>query len=185
MLEGGELISLKPWCNDHIDSLNLFSVGILHNIVVLYFYLQAMSLLSLLRHASFCLSIDPVGLESHLGTGYPRDQQISLKSKYWYMGYALTTVLKYRYNIKEDQLVNPFNQLTLNESNEMSIDLFYLLNASNSPLILFDRIMSWAKRHQDNLATNGSKSLLNRKKCKKYEWKAIYEYRNDEIQRYL
>ena len=43
---------------------------------------------------------------------------------------------------KQDQLMNKFSQLTRNESVEMSIDLFYLLKASNVPMTLFDRIMS-------------------------------------------
>ena len=36
---------------------------------------------------------------------------------------------------KQDELMNQFNQLTLKERDEMSIDLFHLLKVSNAPLI--------------------------------------------------
>ena len=67
---------------------------------------------------------------------------------------------------KQDEFMNQFNQLTLNESDEISIDLFHLLKASNKSLILFNSFMSWVKRHQDNLATNGNKQ---RKNYQQYE----------------
>ena len=65
---------------------------------------------------------------------------------------------------KQDELINQFNQLTLNERDEMSIDLFHLLKAFNAPLIFFDMIMIWVRIYQSNLNTNGNKSLLNREK---------------------
>ena len=60
--------------------------------------------------------------------------------------------------------MNRFNKLTLNESDEMSIDLFHILKAFNVPRIIFDRIMNWVKRHEGNRITNGSNGLLKREK---------------------
>ena len=45
----------------------------------------------------------------------------------------------------------------------MEIDLFHLLKASNAPLILFDRIIDWVRRHESTLDHNGSSSLTKRK----------------------
>jgi len=45
----------------------------------------------------------------------------------------------------------------------VEIDLFHLLKASNAPLILFDRIIDWGRRHESTLAHNGSNSLTKRK----------------------
>ena len=36
----------------------------------------------------------------------------------------------------------------------MEIYLFYLLNASNDPLILFDQIIDWLKRYKGNIIQN-------------------------------
>ena len=43
---------------------------------------------------------------------------------------------------QQDDPLKRFKQLTMNESDEISIDLFHLLKASNAPIIMFDRIIS-------------------------------------------
>ena len=40
---------------------------------------------------------------------------------------------------EQDELMNRLNKLTLNESDEISINLFNILKASNTPMIKFDR----------------------------------------------
>ena len=46
----------------------------------------------------------------------------------------------------------------------MQIDLFCLLKASHAPLVLFDRIISWVKRLEGNIAANGITGLSYRNK---------------------
>ena len=43
---------------------------------------------------------------------------------------------------EQDELINRFDKLTLNETDEMSIDLFHILKVSNAPMVMFDRIMN-------------------------------------------
>ena len=52
---------------------------------------------------------------------------------------------------KQVTLNKHFVSISLIEIDEMEIDLFHLLKASNAPLILFDRIIAWIKRHEGNL----------------------------------
>ena len=47
---------------------------------------------------------------------------------------------------QQDDLMNRLKQLTMNDNDEISIDLFHILKASNAPLIMFDRIISWVKK---------------------------------------
>ena len=65
---------------------------------------------------------------------------------------------------QQDDLLKRFKQLTMNESDEISIDLFHLLKALNSPLIMFDRIIRWVKRHKGHLISNDSTDLMKRDK---------------------
>ena len=64
---------------------------------------------------------------------------------------------------QQDLLTKRFSGLSLLKSEEMEIDLFHLLKASNAPLILFDRIIDWVRRHETTLTQNGSTSLTKRK----------------------
>ena len=64
---------------------------------------------------------------------------------------------------QQDLLTKRFSGLSLSKSEEMEIDLFHLLKASNAPLILFDRIIDWVRRHETTLTQNGSTSLTKRK----------------------
>ena len=60
------------------------------------------------------------------------------------------------------------DQITLNESDEISIDVFNLIKASNTPLICFDRSISCVKMNEDNISSNGSKDLTKRDKFVNY-----------------
>ena len=65
----------------------------------------------------------------------------------------LTPVLQSQNDIRADQeeLSKRFSQLKLTKNNEMQLDLFHLLKASNAPLILFDRITNWQRRHEGTI----------------------------------
>ena len=67
-------------------------------------------------------------------------------------------------DITSDQtdLLKRFSKIKLNSTDIMQIDLFHLLKASNAPLVLFDRIISWVKRHKGNIAANGITDLSHR-----------------------
>ena len=54
----------------------------------------------------------------------------------------LNPVLQPHNDIRADQeeLSKRFSQLKLTNNDELQLDLFHLLKASNAPLILFDRI---------------------------------------------
>ena len=60
-----------------------------------------------------------------------------------------------------------FSRLSLSQSEEMEIDFFHLLKASNNPLILFDRIIDWVRRRESTLTSNDINSLKNEKYCLK------------------
>ena len=48
-----------------------------------------------------------------------------------------------------------FSSTVLSQVDEIDIDLFQLLNASNAPLISFDRIIDLVKRHERDVILNG------------------------------
>ena len=52
--------------------------------------------------------------------------------------------------------------MTFTHTDEASIDLFHLLKTSNVPLIMFDRIIRWLKRHEGIFSTHGTAGLMNR-----------------------
>jgi len=78
----------------------------------------------------------------------------------------LNPVLQSHNDIRADQeeLSKRFSQLKLTKNNEMQLDLFHLLKASNAPLILFDRITNWVQRHEGTIISNGLLGLSNRDK---------------------
>ena len=65
---------------------------------------------------------------------------------------------------QQDTLSKRFSTLTLSQSDEMEIDLFHMLKASNAPLILFDRIINWVQRHSGEIKQNGTDHLMKREK---------------------
>jgi hypothetical protein len=65
---------------------------------------------------------------------------------------------------QQNDINKRFNQLTLNPTDKMLIDLFHMHRASNAPMILFDRTIEWIKRHEHTINKNGSMLLKNRNK---------------------
>ena len=68
---------------------------------------------------------------------------------------------------KQDELMSRFNKLTLNDNDEMSIDLFHILKAFNEPMIIFGSIMNWLKqwalRKREKFISNMNQKLYNNK----------------------
>ena len=52
--------------------------------------------------------------------------------------------------------------MTFTHTEEVSIDLFHLLKTSNVPLVMFDRIKRWLKRHESGICDNGISGIMNR-----------------------
>ena len=44
------------------------------------------------------------------------------------------------------------------------MDLIHIMKTSNLPLVIFDRIIRWLKRHEANIATHGTSGIMYRKK---------------------
>ena len=69
-------------------------------------------------------------------------------------------------DIREEQkeLSKHFSKLSFHQSDELMIDLFHILKASNAPLILFDRIIEWVKVHEHCFKDTGTLGLFKRKR---------------------
>ena len=65
---------------------------------------------------------------------------------------------------EQDELSKRFSKINVIRNNEMQLDLFHLLKASNAPLVLFDCIMRWLRRHEGTIESIGSAELSNRDK---------------------
>ena len=65
---------------------------------------------------------------------------------------------------EQDELSIRFSKMNVTRNNEMQLDLFHLLKASNAPLILFDRIMHWLRRNEGTIQFIGLTGLSNRDK---------------------
>ena len=63
---------------------------------------------------------------------------------------------------KQERLRKRFKNLTFSHSEAMCMDLFHMLQASNSPLVMFDRIIEWVRRHEATIKRAGMTSLLKR-----------------------
>ena len=77
---------------------------------------------------------------------------------------ALTTATKEDNNITNQQieLSQRFRTMHITETNEMQLDLLHLLKASNCPVIMYDRIVSWLRRHESTIMKNGLNRIGNR-----------------------
>ena len=62
---------------------------------------------------------------------------------------------------EQDELSKQFSKIKVTRNNEMQLDLFHLLKASNAPLVLFDRIMHWLRRHEGTIKSIGLTGLSN------------------------
>ena len=68
-----------------------------------------------------------------------------------------------------------FNNMKFTHSDEASMDLFHIIKSSNIPLVMFDRIIGWLKRHEGVLSNDGTSGLLTRKKFIESMDKKMYE----------
>lgn len=61
------------------------------------------------------------------------------------------------------KMVEKHSQLMLSKYDLMCLDLFHMLRASNAPMSLYDRIISWTKEHTNPTDRSFRKNLLPRK----------------------
>ena len=54
------------------------------------------------------------------------------------------------------------SQMTFTHGEEVCVDLFHLLKTSNVPLVMFDRIIRWLKRHESSISDHGTNGLMTR-----------------------
>ena len=64
---------------------------------------------------------------------------------------------------EQDEMNKRFSKMKFTHSDEASMDLFHIMKTSNVPLVMFDRIIRWLKRHEGRLVSHGTSGLLNRK----------------------
>ena len=65
---------------------------------------------------------------------------------------------------QQETLNKTFASLNLSPADEIEVDLFHMLKASNAPLILFDRVIHWLQRHESVVRNNGTSHLMKRTK---------------------
>ena len=66
--------------------------------------------------------------------------------------------------LEQEKLNKRFSKINITKSNEMQLDLFHILKASNAPLVMFDRINHWLRRHEGTIQSIGLAGLSNRDK---------------------
>lgn len=65
--------------------------------------------------------------------------------------------------VKEQKAIQKrLNTFTLNNSEIMQMDLFHLLKASNCPMVVYDRIIDFIKRHEHTIKNTGLGLVQNR-----------------------
>ena len=69
-----------------------------------------------------------------------------------------------KYDIRgtQDYLAKRMSNLSVNCLDEFQLDLFHILKASNAPLILYDRIITLMKNHENTIKKHGTNSLMKR-----------------------
>ena len=63
---------------------------------------------------------------------------------------------------EQDDIMRRFSEASFTHTEEACIDLFHILKTSNVPLIMFDRIIRWLKRHDSTISTYGVTGILKR-----------------------
>ena len=63
---------------------------------------------------------------------------------------------------EQSKMNKRFSEMTFTHTEEACIDLFHLLKTSNVPLVMFDRIIRWLKRHESGICDNGISGIMNR-----------------------
>ena len=76
---------------------------------------------------------------------------------------------------KQKTMMKRFKKMKFTHSDEASIDLFHILKSSNVPLVMFDRIIRWLKRHEGMLSNGGTSGLLTRKNFLESMDQKLYE----------
>ena len=64
---------------------------------------------------------------------------------------------------EQDDMIKRFEGMKFTHSDEASMDLFHIMKSSDVPLVMFDRIIRWLKRHEGMISSIGTSGLLSRK----------------------
>ena len=64
---------------------------------------------------------------------------------------------------EQNDMVKRFSNMKFTQSDEASLDLFHIMKSSNVPLVMFDRIIRWLKRHEGTITSIGTSGFLCRK----------------------
>ena len=76
---------------------------------------------------------------------------------------------------EQNDMVKRFSNMKFTQSDEASLDLFHIMKSSNVPLVMFDRIIRWLKRHEGTITSIGTSGFLCRKQFIESMNKKIYD----------
>ena len=76
---------------------------------------------------------------------------------------------------EQNDMVKMFSSMEFTHSDEASMDLFHIMKSSNVPLVMFDRIIRWLKRHEGTIASIGTAGFLCRKQFIESMNKKMYD----------
>ena len=76
---------------------------------------------------------------------------------------------------EQNNMTNFFSSMKFTHSDEASMDLFHIMKSSNIPLVMFDRIIRWLKRHEGTIASIGPAGFLCRKQFIESMNKKMYD----------
>ena len=57
---------------------------------------------------------------------------------------------------EQNDMARRFSSIKFTHSDEASMDLFYIMKSSNVPLVMFDSIIRWLKRHESIITSIGT-----------------------------
>ena len=60
----------------------------------------------------------------------------------------------------QEKMSKMFSIITFIHSDEECMGLFHIMKTSYVPLVIFDRIIRWLKRHEGNIVSHGTSGLL-------------------------
>ena len=63
---------------------------------------------------------------------------------------------------EQEKMSKRYSRITFTHSDTACMDLFHIMKTSNVPLVMFDRIIRWLKRHEGNIASHGTSGFLSR-----------------------
>ena len=76
---------------------------------------------------------------------------------------------------EQTDMTKRFSSMKFTHSDEASMDLFHIMKSSNVPLVMFDRIIRWLKRHEGTIASIGTSGFLCRKQFIESMNKKLYD----------